>query len=418
MSGTPLPASPSPVVGEVSVPGSKSETNRALVFAALADGPSTLREVLDSRDSTLMIDALRALGVSIERAGTQAIVTPLVRFWGARDVDCGLAGTVMRFVPPVTLLGHGPTSFIGDPHASERPMKPLIDGLRQLGAIVSADALPFRVVPPAVFGSIVAIDASESSQFVSGFLNVAPRLPEGLTVRHTGGALPSRPHIEMTVRMLRARGVQVDEPDEHTWVVAPGPIRALDVTIEPDLTNASVFLAAAAATGGRVTVPGWAPDSLQPGRLFLDIAQQMGATVESDDGAVTLQGPAQLTGVDVDLSAASELTPCVAALGALAEGETTIRGVAHIRGHETDRIAALVAELRKLGVAAEETPDGLRLTGGAGLRPAVVETYADHRMVHFAAIVGLRNPGTSVTDLQCVSKTMPAFPQQWAGLVA
>ena len=418
MTGQALPFTSSPVVGEVTVPGSKSETNRALVLAALADGPSALRGVLDSRDSQLMIDALRALGVSLERDGDALVVTPPVRFRGALDIDCGLAGTVMRFVPPIALLADGPSTFIGDPHASERPMGPILDGLRQLGALVSEDALPFRLVPPAAFGSEASVDASGSSQFVSGLLLIGSLLPDGLMLRHTGATLPSRPHIAMTCEMLRARGVRIDQPDESTWVVAPGPIAALDLLIEPDLTNAAVFLAAAAATGGRVTVSGWPETSLQPGALFLELAARMGATVERDDGSVTLVGPERLHGIDVDLTTASELTPVIAALGALAAGTTTIRGVGHIRGHETDRLAALVAELTKLGVRAEETADGLTVEGGAALQRAEVETYADHRMVHFAAILALAQPGITVTDLECVSKTMPAFPQDWAGLVS
>lgn len=417
MSAQPLPSALSPVTGEVTVPGSKSETNRALVLAALAEGASTLRGVLESRDSRLMIDALRALGCSLEADGDALRVTPPVRFRGASEIDCGLAGTVMRFVPPIAMLADGPSSFVGDPHASQRPMAPILDGLRQLGAAVSADALPFRLVPPAEFAREVAVDSSESSQFISGLLLIGARLPHGLTLRHTGDRLPSRPHIAMTTQMLRERGVRIDEPDERTWVVSPGPIAARETTIEPDLTNASVFLAAAAATGGSVTVPGWPEHSLQPGGLFLEVAQRMGATVERDAGSVTLVGPERLHGIDVDLTTASELTPLVAALGALAEGTTTIRGVAHIRGHETDRLAALVAELTKLGVTAEETDDGLTLRGGTPLQRAEVETYADHRMVHFAAVVALRQPGISVTDLECVSKTMPAFPQDWARLI-
>lgn len=418
MNGHVLPAASSPVVGNVNVPGSKSESNRALALAAIADGPSRLKGVLDSRDSQLMIDALRALGVAIEADGHGLLVTPPLRMRGALDIDCGLAGTVMRFVPPIAMLADGPSSFRGDPHASQRPMSPLLDGLRQLGAIVSGEALPFRVVPPASPGAEAVIDASTSSQFVSGLLLIGPLLPAGITVRHTGISLPSRPHIAMTCEMLRARGVQVVEPDDRTWRVEPGRIAARDTTIEPDLTNAAVFLAAAAATGGRVSVPGWPEQSIQPGALFLDLVAQMGADVHRGDGEVTVTGRQRLTGLDVDLTTASELTPVIAALGALAEGTTRIRGVGHIRGHETDRLAALVNELTKLGLRARETDDGLTLEGGAPLKAVELDTYADHRMAHFAAIVALRQPGISVTDLGCVSKTMPDFPRQWAELIA
>lgn len=414
---TSLPHAPGPVSGSVVVPGSKSETNRALVLAALADGPSRLTGALDSRDSQLMIGALRALGVDVETVGEALVVTPPAGFRGAGHIDCGLAGTVMRFVPPIAALAEGPSSFVGDPHASERPMAPILDGLRQLGAGVTGDRLPFVVTPPEVPGSSVEVDASASSQFISGLLLVGARLPDGLALRHVGDTLPSRPHIEMTTSMLRARGVVIDEPDDRTWVVSPGPIAGADATIEPDLTNAAVFLAAAAVTGGSVTVPGWPPSSLQPGAMFLDVIEQMGATVSRDDQSVTVSGNGSLTGINLDLTAASELTPVVAALAALADGETVIRGVGHIRGHETDRLAAIVAELGKLGGTARETDDGLVIRGSADLKPALIDTYADHRMVHLAALLALRVDGIEVTDLACVSKTMPNFERDWKGLV-
>ncbi len=414
---TALPFAVAPVTGGLVVPGSKSETNRALLLAALGDGPSRVTGGLDSRDSRLMIDALRALGVSVVPDGPALAVTPPPRFTGADRIDCGLAGTVMRFVPPLAALADGASTFVGDPHASERPMGPLLDGLRQLGAAVDGDSLPFRVDPPETLGDRAEIDASGSSQFVSGLLLIAPRLPRGLTLRHTGERLPSLPHIAMTVEMLRARGATVETPDERTWVVAPGGLRALDSTVEPDLTNASVFLAAAAVTGGRVTVPGWPAQSLQPGALFLDVISAMGATVERHAGEVTVVGSTPLHGIDVDLTAASELTPVVAALGALASGRTTIRGVAHIRGHETDRLAALTRELRRAGIDAEETPDGLTILGGTP-RAAAFEAYADHRMVHFAALLALVAEGSTIDDMACVGKTMPHFPVDWAGLVS
>ena len=414
---TALPFAAAPVTGGLVVPGSKSETNRALLLAALGDGPSRVTGALDSRDSRLMIDALRALGVSVVPDGPALVVTPPPQFTGADRIDCGLAGTVMRFVPPLAALADGASTFVGDPHASERPMGPLLDGLRQLGAAVDGDSLPFRVDPPETLGDRAEIDASGSSQFVSGLLLIAPRLPRGLTLRHTGERLPSLPHIAMTVAMLRARGATVETPDERTWVVAPGGLRTLDSTVEPDLTNASVFLAAAAVTGGRVTVPGWPAQSLQPGALFLDVIAAMGATVERAAGDVTVLGSAPLHGVDVDLTAASELTPVVAALGAMASGRTTIRGVAHIRGHETDRLAALTRELRRAGIDAAETPDGLTILGGTP-RAAAFEAYADHRMVHFAALLALVAEGSTIDDMACVGKTMPDFPVDWAGLVA
>lgn len=414
---SPLPHAAGPITGEVLVPGSKSETNRALVLAALAEGPSVVRGALTSRDSALMIGALRALGVGIETDGDALRVTPPRRFSGAASIDCGLAGTVMRFVPPLTLLADDSCSFTGDPHASQRPMAALLDALRRLGARVDGDALPFTVHPASPPAPATTVDASASSQFVSGLLLVAPRLPQGLRLSHVGERLPSRPHIAMTVEMLRSRGVLVDEPDDRTWVVSPGPIAPSDTPIEPDLTNASVFLAAALVAGGSVTVPGWPRHSLQPGALFLDVAKRMGGEISRSGDRVTVSGDGRLKGIDIDLTEASELTPVVAALGAIATGVTTIGGVGHIRGHETDRLAALTAELQAVGVDAAQSPDGLRIVGGAHLKPTVLRAYADHRMVHAAALLALRGPGFNIDDMGCVSKTMPHFARDWTELV-
>lgn len=415
-----LPAAPTAVRGTAEVPGSKSETNRALVLAALADAPSLLTGALVSRDSDLMAQALRRLGVTIAEVGPGALrVTPPERFYGCTaGIDCGLAGTVMRFVPPVAALADGPTYFFGDPHASNRPMRGLLDALRYLGAAVSSDALPFTLTPgrltPAPF---VEIDAAASSQFISGLLLVAPRLPEGLRL-HAVGAVPSRPHLAMTTAMLRTRGVAITEPDAFTWRVEPGTIAGRDSRIEPDLTNAAAFLAAAAATSGTVTVPGWPASTLQPGAMFLDIVEAMGCDVARTPEHVTVSGPGTLCAINVDLRAASELTPVVAGLAALAQGTSRITGVAHIRGHETDRLAALARELAKLGVVVRELPDGLEITGGIKASgPIQLSTYADHRMVHFAALVALVTPELSVDDLTCVAKTMPDFPDRWNALV-
>lgn len=415
---TPLARATAEVRGRVVVPGSKSETNRALVLAALGDGPSTITGALRSRDSDLMVAALEALGVTVEQPESGTMIVHPAPLRGGVTIDCGLAGTVMRFVPPMVLLADGPITFIGDPHASQRPMAGLLAAVRTLGADVDADQLPFTVTPPASRqGGEVVVDASATSQFVSGLLLVGSLLPGGLTVRHEGASLPSRPHIAMTTTMLRARGVDAREIDERTWQVHEGAVAAADSQIEPDLTNAAVFLGAAAVTGGEVSVPGWPAQTTQPGALFLDIATSMGCAVEREDAAVTLRGPQRLQSPGVvDLKAASELTPVVAALTALADGETTITGVGHIRGHETDRLAALATELARAGIVAEEQPDGLRITGGVP-RAATFETYADHRMVHFAALLGLAAHGSAVTDMACVSKTMPDFPRMWQELV-
>ncbi len=417
----PLPHAQAPVRGRVVVPGSKSETNRALVLAALSDAPSSITGGLRSRDCDLMVDALRSLGCTIDVTDAQWMVSPAPAFRGTTTIECGLAGTVMRFVPPLALLADGPVSFRGDSHASERPMAGLLDGIRQLGGDVDGDRLPFTVSPGGDTGSDawVTIDAGDSSQFVSGLLLVGARLPGGLRLRHRGATLPSLPHIRMTIKMLRDRGVVLDQPDLTSWEVREGPIGARDQTIEPDLTNASVFLAAAAATAGSVTVAHWPEDSIQPGGLFLDVVRRMGAEVDTLADGVRVTGSARLHGVDVDLHDASELTPVVAALGALADGTTTIRGVAHIRGHETDRLAALTREFERLGIDAHETDDGLTITGGLPGDNVATEfqTYADHRLVHAAALLALRQPGLHVDDFDCVSKTMPDFGDRWRALV-
>lgn len=412
------PTAVGPIRGTVVVPGSKSETNRALLIAALADGPSAITGWLDSRDSRLMIAGLTQLGAHIELTSDALQVQPMTAISGDVEIDCGLAGTVMRFLPPLALLAGGPVRFVGDPHAAARPMAPLLAALRQLGAEVSASAIPVTVTPGGEVGNACELDASSSSQFISGPLLAAARLPRGLTIRHQGPALPSRPHIDMTVEMLRQRGVGVAQPDENTWVVAPGPIQAQPVSIAPDLTNAAAFLAAGLITGGEVSVPNWPAQTNQPGVAFLDIARQMGARVSTHGGTCVVAGPDRLVAGNFDLSGASELTPVVAACAAFAEGTTTICGVAHIRGHETDRLAALKTELSAAGAVATETADGLQITGGHQLRARTFATYADHRMAHTAALIGLRVPGTDLDDVSVTSKTMPDFADRWQALCA
>jgi 3-phosphoshikimate 1-carboxyvinyltransferase len=413
----PAPTAPGPVHARVGVPGSKSVTNRALLLAALSGGAATVSGAPASRDTALMVGALRALGVPIEVAGEE------VRF-GAHDgphgggaVDCGLAGTVMRFVPPAAALADGPVRFDGDPRARERPMATVLDALRALGAVVDADALPFTVRGTGSLpGGEVTIDASASSQFVSGLLLSGARYDKGVTVYHDGKPVPSLPHIDMTVAMLRTAGVDVDDTEPNAWRVSPGPVRARDWVVEPDLSNAAVFLAAAAVTGGEVTVAGWPGGSTQPGAHVLDVLEQAGCTVSVGAGGVTVRGPQRLAGIDVDLHEASELTPTVAAIAALAAGPSRITGVAHIRGHETDRLAALAAELTGLGGAVTELPDGLEIRP-APLHGGPWKAYADHRMATAGAIVGLRVPGVEVDDVECTAKTMPGFAQRWAALL-
>jgi len=412
----PAPTAAGPVHARVAVPGSKSVTNRALLLAALSGGAASVTGAPPSRDTALMVGALRALGVPVEVDGERVA-------FGAHDglhggaVDCGLAGTVMRFVPPAAALAEGPVAFDGDPRARERPMSTVLDALRALGAVVEGERLPFTVRGTgSLAGGEVTIDASASSQFVSGLLLSGARYDKGVAVYHDGKPVPSLPHIDMTVAMLREAGVEVDDSEPNAWRVAPGPIRARDWVVEPDLSNAAVFLAAAAVTGGEVTVLGWPAGSTQPGAHVLSVLEQAGCAVSVSADGVTVRGPERLSGVDVDLHESSELTPTVAALAAVAAGPSRITGVAHIRGHETDRIAALAAEINGLGGEVTELPDGLEIRP-APLHGGGWRAYADHRMATAGAIVGLVVPGVEVDDVECTSKTMPGFAAQWTAML-
>jgi len=415
----PAPLADRPVRGTVRLPGSKSITNRALVLAALADGPSVVRRALRSRDTELMADALRALGTEVDTSGHDWRVTPgPVR--GGTTVDCGLAGTVMRFVPPLAALASGPVRFDGDARARLRPMGAVLRGLRRLGVTVDDEdrgTLPFTVHGSGgVRGGSVTIDASASSQFVSALLLAGAKYDEGVDVHHDGRQIPSLPHVQMTVEQLRLHGVEVDDSQSDRWRVPPCEIRAVDVPVEPDLSNAAPFVAAALVSGGEVTVLDWPRATTQAGDVLRDIVALMGGSAEFSDEGLVVRGDGTLRGLDYDLHDVGELTPAVAAMCLLAGTPSRLRGVAHIRGHETDRLAALAAEFGRLGGDVTETDDGLsirpsRLSGGT------FHTYADHRMAHAAVIAGLRVPDVLVEDVATTSKTFPGFADVWSGLV-
>ena len=438
----------------VRIPGSKSLTNRYLLLAAMADSPSVVHAPLHSRDSLLMIKALEALGARFESLETDSPFGPDLRvtpidFSSATPrystIDCGLAGTVMRFVPALAALLPGEFGFDGDAHARKRPMAPLLDGLRQLGVDVpcegdQADALPFTVQSSGlaqhpVEGSAipeVRIDASASSQFVSAFLLVAPRLPQGLVIRHVGEAVPSVPHIEMTVETLRELGVRVESsPEQYTWVVRPGAIRGFEKTIEPDLSNAGPFLAAATVTGTSVTIPDWPapagdgqPGTTQGGDMWRELLPAVGATVSYSEKGLTVTGSPAVGGEReyvFDLARCGELAPTLAAICALLPARTELRGIAHLRGHETDRLKALRAEINRLGGSAHELDDGLVIDAPvqrAATNAAVtVRTYEDHRMATFAAVLGLRVPGVVVENIATTAKTLPDFVGLWNNML-
>ena len=416
----PAPRAHAPVEAVVTLPGSKSLTNRALVLAAIADGPSVVRRALRSRDSLLMAAALTGLGAHVDTAGDDWAVTP-GPLRGGTDVDCGLAGTVMRFVPPVAALAEGTVSFDGDPHMRSRPIGEVLTALRGLGVEVDDDgrgSLPFRLHGTgAVRGGRVVIDASASSQFVSALLLAGARYDEGVDVRHDGKPVPSLPHIDMTVAVLREHGVEVDDSDAHRWAVAPGPVRAVDHTIEPDLSNAGPFLALAAVSGGTVTVRDWPEQTTQAGDALRGLLADMGCTVERTPEGLRVTGPAPgtLQGIDADLHDVGELTPVVAALCALASSPSHLRGVGHIRHHETDRLAALAHELGGLGADVTEHPDGLSFRPAA-LHGGTFGTYADHRMAHAGVVVGAAVDGVAVEDIATTAKTFTDFAGAWSAL--
>lgn len=412
----PAPVATHPVHATVTLPGSKSATNRALVLAALATGPSVLRRPLVSRDSNLMVEALRGLGATLTTRGDDLAITP-GPLTAVDEIDCGLAGTVLRFVPPVAALTHGSTTFDGDPHLRTRPVGAMLEALRSLGVGVTGDSPPFVVHGTgSVLGGQVVIDASSSSQFASGLLLAGARFDQGIDIRHDGKPMPSLPHVEMTVSMLRQHGVDVDDSEGNRWVVEPGSINPVDHEIEPDLSNAAPFLALAAVSGGKVTVRDWPRATTQAGDLLREILAEMGCSVTLTDEGLTVEGTGTLSGLDLDLHDAGELAPAVTALCALADSPSHLRGIAHIRGHETDRLAALRTELAGLGADIREHDDGLSLRP-APLHGGVFRTYADHRMAHAGVILGARVEGIEVENVATTAKTFTDFAPFWSRLV-
>jgi 3-phosphoshikimate 1-carboxyvinyltransferase len=406
------PLAKSAISAQISIPGSKSLTNRELVLSALASGQSEILNPLDSRDSNLMIQALKQLGSEIESTPNSLRITPRP-ISGPAQIDCGLAGTVMRFVPPVAALAKGEISFDGDVAARSRPMKTTVDSLRALGVEVSGSGLPFTIHGTGeVVGGELSIDASESSQFVSGLLLVAARFKNGLTLNHTGKTLPSMPHIDMTIDTLAKRGLKVSKLSETSWQIEPGEISGRTVEIEPDLSNAGPFMAAALVAGGTVTIENWPTSTTQVGNDFVSLLALMGGQVSRNGTGMSVTGTGEINGIEIDLSSAGELTPVIAALAALAKSKSVISGVAHLRGHETDRLKALVDEINSIGGRATETKDGL-VVEPADLRGGLWKTYGDHRMATAGAIIGLRVPGIEIEDITVTSKTMPGFELLW-----
>jgi 3-phosphoshikimate 1-carboxyvinyltransferase len=449
----PAPQAGGPLRARLRVPGSKSMTNRALVLAALAAGPTDILSPLEARDTLLMAGALRALGAAVVTgssgvtgnpavsgssvatggsAGTGTVAWRVSPGWAASDarVDVGNAGTVMRFVPPVSALASVATEFHGDPRASQRPVGAIIAALRELGAVIDdggRGAIPFTVHGTgALAGGAVTVNASASSQLVSGLLLAAPRYDKGLEVRHRGGRAPSAPHIDLTVQMLRDAGATVEtEAAGHaaadaradTWYVHPGALGSHPITVQPDVVNSMPFLAAAMVTGGTVTILDWPAVTAQPAGHILRVLRDMGADAVLGPDGLTVTGPSVLRGITADLADCSEISMVLGALAALAGSPSTLTGIGHQRHQETDRLAALATEINALGGSVTERADGLEIAPRPLRASRPFATYDDHRLVMAAAVLGLAVPGLQVENVATVGKTFPGFTSAWAAML-
>jgi 3-phosphoshikimate 1-carboxyvinyltransferase len=403
-------------------------TNRALILAAQAQSPSLLKRPLISRDTELMVAGLRAMGISIKETDSAWEITP-APLRGPAKVDVGNAGTVMRFLPPLSALAHGDISFDGDPRSYERPLGPVISALEDLGIEIEHGgrySLPMIVKSKGqIPGGALTIDASASSQFLSALLLIAPSTRDGIVATHKGGPLPSMPHIDMTVQMLRDFGAQVSvDKSSNSWSVSAGALQGQDLVIEPDLSNAAPFLSIAMVCGGSITIADWPEVTTQPGDQLREILAAMGATItrDNDKGGLTITGGESIHGIDIDLHDVGELTPAIAALAALADSPSHLRGIGHLRLHETDRLAALTREINSLGGKVVEEETALHITPhgamGKGLHGGIFHTYEDHRLATAGAVIGLVIPGVEVENVATTRKTLPDFPGLWQSLVS
>jgi 3-phosphoshikimate 1-carboxyvinyltransferase len=409
-----------PIEATISIPGSKSATNRAFVLAALGDSVSKISKPLLARDTELMLQALKQLGCEIKKSAEVVEISPMKRTHQDLTIDVGLAGTVMRFVPPLAALSTGVAHFDGDARARNRPMKTLIDSLKSLNISVddqSTGSLPFSIASDGVVqGGEITIDASESSQFVSALLLAAPKFLNGLTINHVGKKLPSIPHIEMTIDMLKQVGVNVVSTNNNSWKVLPGKITSKDWLIEPDLSNAGPFLAAALVTHGEVNIPDWPQETTQAGNAWIEILTKMGALVSLSNKGLKVTHSGEIKGIDFDLSDVGELTPVLVAITLFANSPSSLTGIAHLRGHETDRLAALVENIKAIGGDATETADGLNIKP-AKLHGGLWKAFDDHRMATAGAVIGLVVNGIEVDDIKTTSKTLPDFEKMWDAMV-
>jgi 3-phosphoshikimate 1-carboxyvinyltransferase len=413
-----------PVSAILTIPGSKSVTNRALILSALAKTPSRLHKPLRSRDTELMAQGLRALGVRIEESrdsnGDEIWTVIPAQLFGPASIDVGNAGTVMRFLPPLAALARGLINFDGDPRSHERPLGPVISALEELGVTIDHKnrfTLPLTINGSgSIKGGVIEIDASSSSQFISALLLVGPAMKDGITVKHVGGSLPSQPHIDMTIAMLRQFGAIVDDSSPSQWKVLPGELEGQDFVIEPDLSNAAPFMSVALACGGTVTIRDWPRKTTQPGDQLREIFTQMGATISLDDSGLTISGGKTIRGIDIDLHDVGELTPSIAAVAALASSPSSLRGIGHLRLHETDRLSALRTELNALGCDVSEEESALHINPQP-LHAGTFHTYEDHRLATAGAVIGLVVDGIHVENIATTRKTLPDFPGLWSALL-
>ena len=411
----------SPVHSTITIPGSKSVTNRALILSSLAQSPSILRKPLRSRDTELMAQGLRALGIEIEESidakGDEVWKVTPRPLYGPASIDVGNAGTVMRFLPPLAALARGLVNFDGDPRSHERPLGPVIAALEELGVSIDHKnrfALPLTINGSGKLkGGAVEIDASSSSQFVSALLLVGPAMEQGITIRHVGSSLPSQPHIDMTIAMLRQFGAQVDDSRSSEWRVEPGILQGQDLVIEPDLSNAAPFMSIALVCGGSLVIRDWPRKTTQPGDALRDIFTQMGGSVEFTTDGLKISGTGKIHGIDIDLHDVGELTPSIAALAALADSPSSLRGIGHLRLHETDRLAALTKEINGIGGKVSEEESALHFQPST-LHAGIFHTYDDHRLATAGAVIGLRVDGIDVENIETTRKTLPDFPGLWS----
>ena len=408
-----------PVNAKITIPGSKSATNRALILAAIAKTPSRLRKPLSSRDADLMVKGLQSLGCKINEIKTEQgfdyQITPH-KLSGPTQIDVGNAGTVMRFLPPIASLATGLVHFDGDARSHERPLEPVIKALEQLGASIEHGnkyRLPLTINGSGeIKGGEVEVDASASSQFISALMLLGPATKNGLTIKNIGKTLPSMPHIEMTIQMLRQFGATV-EVNENSWKVISGDLLGQDLTIEPDLSNAAPFMAAAMICGGSVEILDWPKSTSQPGDQLRDIYAKMGARIERSNVGLKISGSGTISGIDIDLHDVGELTPSIAAVAALASSPSTLRGIAHLRLHETDRLAALASEINNLGGDVTEGPGELLIKPSKLVASQIFKSYEDHRMATAGAIMGLAVKDLIVENIETTKKTLPDFPGMW-----